>query len=68
MVKSLKIVEGGGGAEVEDRGEGVAEDEVIICAGGGVRRGEDGRERRGGRTAGRASWSHGRRRVKGRAW
>lgn len=67
MVKGLKIVEGGGGAEVEDRGEGVAEDEVIICAGGGVRRGGWGGDG-GGRTAGRASWSHGKRRVRGRAW
>lgn len=47
VVKGLKIIEGGGGAEVEDRGEGVAEDEVIICAGGNVRRGEGGGGQRG---------------------
>lgn len=34
VVEGFEVVEGGGGAEVEDGGEGVSEDEVVVCAGG----------------------------------
>lgn len=45
MVEGFEVVEGGGGAEVEDGGEGVSEDEVVVCAGGVL----EWEERKGGR-------------------
>lgn len=40
VVEGFEVVEGGGGSEVEDGGEGVSEDEVVVCAGGVLERGE----------------------------
>lgn len=34
VVEGFEVVEGGGGAEIEDGGEGVSEDEVVVCPGG----------------------------------
>lgn len=43
VVEGFEVVEGGGGSEVEDGGEGVSEDEVVVCAGGVLERGEERR-------------------------